>query len=464
MSKILLVESAVMVRPQPADLKESKARPGYVVESAGPSGLMRVKLPATTLDQKNENGRNYATKIMEGACVRTQPAFEGRELLSSVNEHPEEPYVTPGQASHIVTKAWCEGGYLWNEWEVLNTGSGKDLQALIEAGAAFGVSIRGLGSMDNYGNIQEDYEYLGTDCVGQPSARIRTNPVAVKESASGAPATPSATLNESAPQGHTTMKTKEAALKFVREQVTLMKTESLIEAAQRVMAAEGALAAASVPAKDLAECFQVLDAAKADLQAPKAALGESAGETVASLKAKLEAVNAASRTQIGKLAEQFKASQKALNEQLAAAAAQLEKSEKGSKFFKAKYETLLTKHAAVIKEGKGDPKLKAKYEALLKRTSQLVVGFQSARAVAVESTAKYGALLKIAGKMVKESKKPVAAPAATAKPVKEAATAPASSVKDTFLGERKVTDRKPVGERHVTAANRAGATNVPGFI
>lgn len=459
MKKTLLVESALRIHPIDQKLFESsggKAGVGYIVETAA-SGLLKVKLPATTLDQKNENGRNYSTSIMEGACQRTAAAFESRELLSSVNEHPEDPYVTPGQASHIVTRAWCENGHLWNEWEVLNTASGKDLRALIEGKASFGVSIRGLGSMDNYGNIQEDYEYLGTDCVGQPSARIRTNPTEVNESARTAPATSSASLNESRPQGTDTMKTKAEALKFVREQSTLMKTESLLEAAQRVMTVEGTLAASSVPPKELVECYQLLDTAKNALNGAPAALNESAkGETVEQLKAKLEALTTASRKQIGEMANQFKASQGALRTELATVTKKVEAAEKGAKLSKAKYETLLGKHAASLKES---AKVGAKYEALVKRTGRLVIGFQAARSLAVESTAKYNALLKVSGKLVKESKK---APAKAA--VVESAGKGTVATAPVVRTEAVQPTRKAIGERHVTSANRSGATQVPGFI
>jgi len=458
MKKTLLVESAIRIKPLDKKLYESsggKSGLGYIVETAA-SGLLKVKLPATTLDQKNENGRNYSTSIMEGACQRTAKQFESRELLSSVNEHPEEPYVTPGQASHIVTNAWCENGHLWNEWEVMNTASGKDLRALIEAGASFGVSIRGLGSMDNYGNIQEDYEYLGTDCVGQPSARIRTNPTEVNESAQPALATSSASLNESRPQGTDTMKTKAEALKFVSEQSTLMKTESLLEAAQRVMTVEGALAASSVPPKDLVECYGLLETAKAALGgSTPAALNESAGESVADLKKKLEALTAASRKQIGEMATQFKASQAALRKEADEAGAKVLAAEKAGKLAKAKYETLLGKHAEALKEAK---KVGTKYEALVKRTGRLVIGFQAARSLAVESTAKYNALLKVSGKLVKESKK-APKPAAVVESGKgTVATAPVVRT------EAVQSTRKVVGERHVTSANRSGATQVPVFI
>ena len=196
MNKKLLVENATI---NPADVRRAGGR--YLVESA--DGKLIVTLPVTKLDEKNLNERIYSTTIMEGAVGRAKAAFEARELLSSVHEHPTEtPYVTPGKASHVVTDAWVEGNLLYNKWEVLDTATGRDLRALIEADVAFGVSIRGLGSTDNYGNILDDYEFLGTDCVADPSAQLRVRAERVQENRSQ-PLFPAQT------QGNATMKTRD---------------------------------------------------------------------------------------------------------------------------------------------------------------------------------------------------------------------------------------------------------------
>ena len=263
MSKILLVETAVAVHANGSKLLESTGAPGYLVESSRPRPgvLMTVKLPATTLDKMNENKRTYRRTIMDSAMRRCKPSFESRSLLSSVNEHPEDPYVTPGQASHIVVEAWCEDdGYLWNRWDVLDTATGRDLAALVEAQASFGVSIRGLGSQDNLGNIQDDYEFLGTDCVGQPSAKIRTAPEKLNNQEAGKSATTESTRT---PQLETVgMKTRADATRYVKEQVILMKSESKMDALRRIMQVEASLAGSSLPASELLGAYGLLESSK----------------------------------------------------------------------------------------------------------------------------------------------------------------------------------------------------------
>jgi hypothetical protein len=102
----------------------------------------------------------------------------GLKLLCSADDHPRESYVAPAGASHVILDAYTkkigEGDkaktFLLNDWLVLNTSSGKNLKALVEAGASFGTSIRGLGQLNEDSKEVENYEMLGTDCVGNPSA------------------------------------------------------------------------------------------------------------------------------------------------------------------------------------------------------------------------------------------------------------------------------------------------------
>jgi hypothetical protein len=410
MKKQLLTET-LQIHAAGNKLLESSGGRGYVVEAAGPSGLMRVKLPATTLDKKNENGRIYSVGVMEGACGRAKDMFESRRLLSTVNEHPSEPYPTPGESSHIVTKAWCEGGFLWNEWEVMNTHNGKNLQALVEAGASFGVSIRGLGSMDGYGAIQEDYEYLGTDCVGQPSARIWTAPESVTESAPAA--SPTSSPTKRIQESDTTMKNKAEALRYLGEQITLMRAEPQMDGMRRLIAVEDSLAKSSVAARELAECYAVLDKAKIELfPEGRKALAESAPNgkqpSVIDLQKQITEMTAKFRTTVIGMAETFRKSQVTLKGTVAETTRRLEATQKASKFFKSKMESARAQLTEAQKAGPADADLKAKYEALVTEAARMKVRFAAAKDLAVENGAKYRIAVQESGKAIKALKAGVA--------------------------------------------------------
>jgi hypothetical protein len=143
------------------------------------NGLMVVRgVPATVLDTRDANGRIHPRESFEKAlrALKKDKAFESRPLLCTADDHPEQSYPRPAKASHIVIDARIEAGEgggsprVDNDWLVPNTQAGKDLRALIEAGATIGTSIRGLGRQDEDSGQIEDHTYLGTDAVGQPSA------------------------------------------------------------------------------------------------------------------------------------------------------------------------------------------------------------------------------------------------------------------------------------------------------
>jgi len=219
-NRVLLRESFSVHSASNRHMCESSGSPGYLVESVGEK--LTVKLPVTSLDTRNENGRVYPSSIMESSCRLAEAAMKERRLLCTVDGHPEEPYVEPGNASHVVTRAWCEGKHLWNEWEVLGTSKGKDLKALIESNISFGVSIRGVGSCDNYGTVLDDYEYLGTDCVGEPSAKIWVAPEIVNSNKSSQRISESSSSSISR---NNNMSNQIELRNYIKEQHDLIKAE-----------------------------------------------------------------------------------------------------------------------------------------------------------------------------------------------------------------------------------------------
>jgi Prohead core protein serine protease len=458
MTKKLLIERSFLVHPVSASgvvAESSQFAKGYKVESSGSDGLMRVILPATELEKQNENGRTYSKNLMEKVCVLSEGSFKKRELLSSVNEHPtESAYVTPGQASHMVTKAWVEGNYLMNEWTIMNTSTGKDLKALIEAGAAFGVSIRGLGSEDKDGNILEDYEYLGTDCVGQPSAKIRTAPEVMKEAADQPSLNHQPVSKPTAIQESSKMKTLDQTLHHVREQIVLMKNESRLDAAKRLITLEGALAESTLPSKDMVGVYNLISEAKGSLFPESDALPA----TVVTEKTKVDSPadtgkpvqkqEAAVDPALVEFAKQAQSHIRTLATKLQEANLALAAAKKE----KAKLEV-----SSNILRSNADRSAKklAKVEKTLKLAASKLV---MARNVAVESSAKYEVLLKISAKSLVESK------SAKLKLAEKNQLDSSPLNSNTVRTESKVTNKYGDRLRNVTPANASGSVSIPGMI
>lgn len=171
MSKSLLIESGILVSLDQKSLHESV----QLVEKKGGRLIVRG-VPATKLEFKNANGRKYSKSEMTRALGEAKKLIDNRGALCTADDHPQGTHVAPIRASHLVVNAYIQetkdGPYLMNDWEILETANGKDLRALVDANASFGTSIRGLGNMK--GEDVTNYEYLGTDAVGNPSSGTYT--------------------------------------------------------------------------------------------------------------------------------------------------------------------------------------------------------------------------------------------------------------------------------------------------
>lgn len=155
--------------------------------SAGKNDTLIVKnIPCTILNRRNQNGRIYPTALMQKAIEAARPKMQNRELICSGSEHPEMSYCPLEKGSHVVINAYIKnvdlevdgekGRYdvLFNDWLVLPTDPhGKNLKTYILNNVSVGTSIRSLGSCDPDGTVTE-LDYLGTDCVSQPSSLTRT--------------------------------------------------------------------------------------------------------------------------------------------------------------------------------------------------------------------------------------------------------------------------------------------------
>lgn len=161
------------------------------------SGMMIVRnIPCTILNEKNANGRSYSTKTMTSSLKENKDAglYEARSLMCTADDHPDTTYPKPTNSSHVVigTQIVNEGGkdILLNDWLILPTDAGRNLRALVESGVSVGTSIRGLGRQNESNGEIEDYEYLGTDVVGNPSAGTFANFQGLNESISVESASP----------------------------------------------------------------------------------------------------------------------------------------------------------------------------------------------------------------------------------------------------------------------------------
>lgn len=123
----------------------------------------------------NRNGRRYSTDILDREVSRyvRESVMKGRAYGEL--GHPDGPGINLDRVSHIITELRRDGNNFIGRAKISSTPMGQIAAGLIEDGANFGVSSRGLGSIregkDGVMEVQEDF-HLATaaDIVADPSA------------------------------------------------------------------------------------------------------------------------------------------------------------------------------------------------------------------------------------------------------------------------------------------------------
>jgi hypothetical protein len=124
-------------------------------------------------DVKNRNGRVYPQSILTKEIERYNEEFVQQNRAMGELGHPEGPTVNLERVSHIIKDLRVEGKNVYGKAKILETPMGKIAKNLLNEGCKFGVSSRGMGSLQekngvNY--VQEDFMLATVDIVADPSA------------------------------------------------------------------------------------------------------------------------------------------------------------------------------------------------------------------------------------------------------------------------------------------------------
>ena len=124
-----------------------------------------------TAEVKNGNGRYYSKDLWNREIDKYQELVDQNRAMGEL-DHPESQVVNLKNVSHNIKDMWWDGDNVMGKIEILPTPSGNILKALIESGVTCGVSSRGMGSLEQRGEImevQDDFELLCWDFVSTPS-------------------------------------------------------------------------------------------------------------------------------------------------------------------------------------------------------------------------------------------------------------------------------------------------------
>ena len=139
-------------------------------------------------DRKNGNGRVYPTGVLSREIDNYKQMVKDMRALGEL-DHPESSIINLNNVSHLVLDVWMDGKVVMGKLKVLDTPSGKILRSLIEGGAQWGISSRGLGSVeqkDGKTMVQDDFQLICFDIVSDPSTpdaymRIAENKIPEKQ-------------------------------------------------------------------------------------------------------------------------------------------------------------------------------------------------------------------------------------------------------------------------------------------
>ena len=161
MSKKLLIETHT-IKVSPSQLTENVNRE---------NGNLMVEGILATAEVKNGNGRYYKKELWDREMDKYQELINERRSLGEL-DHPESQVINLQNVSHLVTDWNWDGDNIMGKIEILPTPSGNILKELIKNGVTVGVSSRGMGSLEQNGNVmevQDDFELLCWDFVSTPS-------------------------------------------------------------------------------------------------------------------------------------------------------------------------------------------------------------------------------------------------------------------------------------------------------
>ena len=124
-----------------------------------------------TAEVKNGNGRYYAKDLWEREIDKYLQNVKENRAVGEL-DHPDSSVVNLKNVSHNIKDIWWDGDNVMGKIEILGTPSGQILEALIRNNVTVGVSSRGMGSLEQNGNVmevQDDFELLCWDFVSTPS-------------------------------------------------------------------------------------------------------------------------------------------------------------------------------------------------------------------------------------------------------------------------------------------------------
>ena len=161
MNKKVLIETQLFT-PNKISLTEGKL---------SDNGNPLVEGILATVEVKNGNGRYYPKELWQREINNYMSCVKENRALGEL-DHPDSTIINLKNVSHNIKKIFWDGDNVMGVVEILPTPSGNILKELIKNNITVGVSSRGMGSLQQVGEVlevQDDFELLCWDFVSTPS-------------------------------------------------------------------------------------------------------------------------------------------------------------------------------------------------------------------------------------------------------------------------------------------------------
>lgn len=118
---------------------------------------------------KNNNGRIYSKPIFKREVEKLVEKINNKSSLGELNHPTDRAEVDPKMAAIMLESLEWRDNNLYGRAKVLTTPEGQIVRSLINDGVRLGISSRGLGTVSEDGNVNEDYNLITYDVVSDPS-------------------------------------------------------------------------------------------------------------------------------------------------------------------------------------------------------------------------------------------------------------------------------------------------------
>jgi hypothetical protein len=142
---------------------------GMIVEAVEDSKTLYLKGIFIQGGVRNFNERVYPVKEIGRAVERVNEILAKGESVIGECDHPEELTINLDRVSHLINEMWMEGNNGMGKLQILPTPKGNIIRTLIESHVKLGVSSRGIGNVDDHGEVS-GFEIITVDVVARPSA------------------------------------------------------------------------------------------------------------------------------------------------------------------------------------------------------------------------------------------------------------------------------------------------------